>query len=128
MQKQKQLEELYAHKKTINSKIQQLEHDIQKEKYRNDITKNANKVHDVIFHHDKESDEYYLGFYDQIHGNSAPETFRMTKDQLHDLLTIIHNELEEHEIPKEDQDLMKLLDHFFHINNFKPIRLNHGSN
>jgi hypothetical protein len=67
---------------------------------------------------------YYLTFIEPAEHHTNDEigflSFKLTSDQLHDLITKLHQELEAHEVTESEQKLMKLLDHFFLINNFNP--------
>ena len=103
----------------LRDELTRLETEIEKEKKISLITQNVQRVDNLELNYYNNS--YYLSFYTLE--KPLPTTFVMNTNELHNFLTLIHKELEEAEIPTEDQELMKLLDHFFHINNFKPINL-----
>lgn len=124
--KEKYLNDLRSQQNRIYDEIQKIEHELKKEKHIQELTEKSNSVADVVFKHDKETDNYYLAFYLSADELSRPLSFKLTKEQFHDLQTLIHTTLEENEMTNEERNAMNLMNHFFHINNFKPIGLKRG--
>ena len=70
--------------------------------------------------------DYFLLFYN---GCKIPCFIcKLDESKAHDLLTVMHQTLEEHEMSEDELKAMNLMNHFFHINNFKPINLNERHN
>lgn len=104
---------------SLEDQIEQLENELYKTKQEKllicAMTENARPALKTFLKY--KNGEYLLSI--GTNHQEGLHSFRLTSVQMHELITSLRQELEKHEINKDDQALMKLLDHFFHINNFK---------